>query len=178
MIASSLGRRVVPVLFCGIVAACQPPPPPPPTMSAQSPVALRAMQIRAFDTTDKRKVVQAVIAALQDLGYGIAKVDYGSGTITAAKLARLRLTAVVYPHGQRQYSVRANAMVVMPGASATQVDDPEFYQQYFFVPLEKAMFLAAQRVDDDPTAPTPAMLTEAELSPKAGEAAKPKGNTP
>lgn len=169
MKCASLSRFVGSVLMLGMLAACTAPKPPPPLLSKQSPVALRAMQIRAFDTTDKRRIVQAVIATLQDLGYSVEKIDYGSGTISAAKLVSLRLTAVVYPHGPSQMSVRANAMV-QTGTVSTQVDDPKFYQELFFVPLSHALFLAAQPVADDPQAPPPAMPPE--LSP-AKQAAKP-----
>jgi hypothetical protein len=139
-----------------LLAACTPPPPPPPILSKQAPVALRAMQIRTFETANKRWLVQAVIATMQDLGYTVEKIDYASGTISAAKLIQLRLTAVVYPHGPAQMSVRANAMVKL-GAASSQVDDPIFYQTLFFEPLSKALFLAPLLVDDDPSAPPPAM---------------------
>jgi hypothetical protein len=127
---------------------------PPPILSKQSPVALRAMQIRAFDTTSKRRMIQAVIATLQDLGYTVEKIDYPSGTISAAKLEALRLTVVIYPHGPSQISVRANAIVRVATAS-TQVDDPEFYRKLFFEPLSRAVFLAALQTEDDVAAPTP-----------------------
>ncbi|MEA2726180.1 MAG: hypothetical protein QOF70_655 [Acetobacteraceae bacterium] len=127
---------------------------PPPILSKQSPVALRAMQIRAFDTPSKRRMTQAVIAALQDLGYTVEHIDYASGTISAAKLDALRLTVVIYPHGATQMSVRANAIVKLAAAS-TQVDDPAFYQKLFFEPLSRAVFLAALQTEDDATAPAP-----------------------
>lgn len=140
---------------------------PPPILSKQSPVALRAMQIRAFDTASKRRMTQAVIAALQDLGYSVEKIDYASGTISAAKLEALRLTVVIYPHGPTQMSVRANAIVKVATAS-TQVDDPAFYQKLFFEPLSKAVFLAALQTEDDATAPA------APLPPTPPLAAKPQ----
>ena len=126
----------------------------PPILSKQSPVALRAMQIRAFDTSSKRRMTQAVIAALQDLGYTVEKIDYASGTISAAKLEALRLTVVIYPHGATQMSVRANAIVQVATAS-TQVDDPAFYQKLFFDPLSAAVFLTALQTEDDAAAPAP-----------------------
>jgi hypothetical protein len=165
---ASLSRLLGCVLMLGMLAACGAPKPPPPVLSKQSPVALRAMQIRAFDTTDKRHLVHAVIATLQDLGYSVEKVDYGSGTVSAAKLVSLRLTAVVYPHGPSQMSVRANAMVQM-GVASTQVDDPKFYQELFFAPLSQALFLSAEPVADDPQAPPPAMPAQ---SPPATHAFK------
>jgi hypothetical protein len=164
---TGLSRLLGCVLVLGLLAACAVPPPPP-LLSKQSPVALRAMQIRAFDTSDKRRIVQVVIATLQDLGYSVEKIDYGSGTISAAKLVTLRLTAVVYPHRPSQMSVRANAMV-QTGAVSTQVDDPKFYQELFFVPLSQALFLSAEPVVDDPQAPPPAMPPQ---SPPAKQAAK------
>ncbi len=67
--------------------------------STKSPLELRAMQSRQFDTHDRSKTVRTVIAALQDLGYNIDKVDASSGTVTATKLAVLRLSAAVAPRG-------------------------------------------------------------------------------
>jgi hypothetical protein len=127
---------------------------PPPILSKQSPVALRAMQIRTFDTASKRRMTQAVIAALQDLGYTVEKIDYASGTISAAKLEALRLAVVIYSHGSSQMSVRANAIVRVAVASS-QVDDPAFYQKLFFEPLSKAIFLTARQIEDDASAPPP-----------------------
>lgn len=143
------------LLFIGLTAlgACaQVPAEPPPVLSKLSPVALRAMQIRSFDTASRRRMTQATIAALQDLGYTVEKIDYASGTISAGKLDALRLTVVIYPHGEEQFSVRANAMVKLSSAS-TQVDDPIFYQKLFFEPLSKSLFLAAVPSVDDPAAP-------------------------
>jgi hypothetical protein len=122
-------------------------------------VALRAMQIRSFDTANKRRMTQAVIATLQDLGYTVEKIDYASGTISAAKLEALRLTVVIYPHASGQMSVRANAIVRMAKAS-TQVDDPAFYQKLFFEPLSRAVSLAALQTEDDETAPLPPLPLE------------------
>nr|WP_294555037.1 hypothetical protein [uncultured Rhodopila sp.] len=148
------GLACVLCLGAGLMA-CGAPAEPPPVLSKQSPVALRAMQIRAFDTTSKRRMTRAVIAALQDLGYTVEKIDYSSGTISAAKLDALRMTVVIYPHGQNQTSVRANAIVRMPDRAASQVDDPGFYQKLFFEPLSKAVFLTALETEDDASAPPP-----------------------
>jgi hypothetical protein len=148
------------------LSACATSGEAPPILSKQSPVALRAMQIRAFDTASKRRMTRAVIATLQDLGYTVEKIDYASGTISAAKLEALRLTVVVYPHGPTQMSVRANAIVKAATAS-TQVDDPGFYQKLFFEPLSKAIFLTALETEDDAGAPPPP------LPPAPPAAAKP-----
>ena len=132
------------------VAACQQNNQPKLVLSAKSPVELRAMQTRAFDTDDRNRALRVVVATLQDLGYGIDKVDTGSGTVSATKMATLRVTASAYPRSSNaaQTVVRANAIYVMPGQD-TQVDSPAFYQQLFFEPLSKALFLTALQVEDE-----------------------------
>ena len=52
--------------------------------------------------------------------------------------------------------VRANAIVKAQNLQETQVDDPGFYQQLFFEPLSKAIFLTALQVDDSDAAQTDA----------------------
>lgn len=130
------------------LAACQKADQPKLVLSTKAPVELRAMQSRAFDTTDGNRILRAVLSTLQDLGYSIDKVDVGAGTVSATKLANLRLTASTYPRGgSNQIIVRANAIYKLPGQD-TQVDDPVFYQTLFFEPLSKAMFLSALQVED------------------------------
>ncbi len=109
----------------------------------KSQVALRAIQQRAFDTTDKVSTLRTVIATLQDLGFVIDKADDVIGSVSATKLDRyqLRITVSVRPRGQTQTLVRANAQF-----NRTAVEDPEPYQQ-FFAALERSMFLTAHRVD-------------------------------
>jgi hypothetical protein len=111
--------------------------------SGSSQVALRSMQSRAFDTTDKEKTLRTIIATLQDLGFVIDKADARLGTVTATKLDRyaLRMTVTVRPKGETQLLVRANAQY-----ESAPVNDPQTYQN-FFAALEKSMFLAAQQVD-------------------------------
>lgn len=166
MMGRTLSAGALLLCICASLSACATPGgEPPPILSKQSPVALRAMQIRAFDTPSKRRMTQAVIAALQDLGYTVEKIDYASGTISAAKLEALRLTVVIYPHGTTQMSVRANA-IVSEAAASTQVDDPVFYQKLFFEPLSRAVFLTALQTEDDATAPPPPLPP---ASPLAGK---------
>jgi hypothetical protein len=109
----------------------------------ESQVELRAIQSRAFDTTDKDKMLRTVIATLQDLGFIIDKADTTLGTVSATKLSgyALRMTVTVRPRGDTQLLVRANAQY-----NITAVEDPEPYQQ-FFDALSKAIFLAAHQVD-------------------------------
>lgn len=111
--------------------------------SEQSQVALRQIQSRAFDTTDREKTLRSVIATLQDLSFVVDKADLDLGSVSATKLDgyALRMTVSVYPRGTKQLMVRANAQY-----NITPVTDPEPYQQ-FFTALGRAMFLTAQQVD-------------------------------
>ena len=148
-------------------------------MSQRGAVELRAMQSRAFETADKPKVFRAVLSTFQDLGYTITKVEPAAGTVTADKLARLSMTATIYPRGENRTIVRSNAIVrIGPDEGrGYQVDAPEFYQQRFFEPLSKALFLTALYVDEGdqplpeqtPTfSPAPTAAT-----PPSAEASKP-----
>lgn len=124
-------------------------------MSAKPALELRAMQSRLFETPDQDRVYRAIIYTFQDLGYSITKVEPEAGTVSANKLAQLRMTATVYPRGEERTMVRSNAIVkIHPNhPQGYQVDSPEFYQQRFFEPLEKSLFLTALQIEDPETIP-------------------------
>ena len=65
----------------------------------QSQLEKRSYQTRAFDTSDKEKVLRATIATLQDLGFVIDKADLTLGTVSATKLNAylLKMTVSVRP---------------------------------------------------------------------------------
>ncbi len=111
--------------------------------SDQSQLEVRSAQTRVFDTTDRERTLRTVIATLQDLGFVIDKADATVGTVSATKLDNyaLRMTVGVYPRGESQLGVRANAQF-----GTLPVTDPEPYQK-FFASLGKSMFLEAQTVD-------------------------------
>jgi len=111
--------------------------------TGESQVRLRAIQTRAFDMTDRNKMLRTVIATLQDLGFIIDKADANLGTVSATKLERynLKVTVTVRERGESQLLVRANAQY-----NITPVEDPGPYQQ-FFDSLSKAVFLTAHEVD-------------------------------
>lgn len=111
--------------------------------SEQSQVQLRQIQSRAFDTTEKEKLLRTIIATLQDLSFVVDKADLGLGTVSATKLDgyALRMTVSTRPRGNTQTIVRANAQF-----NNRPVTDPQPYQQ-FFIALERAMFLTAHAVD-------------------------------
>jgi len=109
----------------------------------ESQVNLRAIQTRAFEMTDKEKMLRTIIATLQDLGFVVDKADDVLGSVSGTKLDRyaLRITVTVRPRGKTQLLVRANAQYNLKA-----VEDPEPYQQ-FFNSLSKAVFLIAHQVD-------------------------------
>jgi hypothetical protein len=108
---------------------------------------LRAMQTRAFDTTDVNKAIRTAMATLQDLGFVVDTADAELGSVTASKLNKyvIKMTVTARKRGDTQLLIRANAQYnVLP------VEDANFYQQ-FFTAYSKAMFLEAQQID--PAAP-------------------------
>ena len=110
----------------------------------ESQVKLRSIQTRAFDTTDKQKMMQTVISTMQDLEFVIDKADLVLGSVSGSKFLGytvVTMTVNVRPRGEKQLLVRANAQY-----GIKSVEDPETYQD-FFTALEKAIFLTAQQVD-------------------------------
>ncbi|MCK4824978.1 hypothetical protein KA005_55020 [bacterium] len=112
--------------------------------SDESQVELRSMQTRAFDTSDKKRMMQTVISTMQDLDFVIDKADLMLGSVTGTKFVRtasITMTVTVRPRGEKQLLVRANARY-----GITSVKDAGTYQD-FFTSLGKALFLTAHQVD-------------------------------
>lgn len=111
--------------------------------ASESQLALRQIQTRAFDTTDRERMLRTIIATLQDLSFVVDKADATLGSVSGTKLDgyQLRMSVTVRPRGETQLLVRANAQY-----NLTAVEDPEPYQQ-FFAALEKSAFLTAHNVD-------------------------------
>lgn len=130
-------------LLLTTAAACQTDSMQQVMLVSKSQVALRAVQTRAFDTTDKNLIIRTVIATLQDLGFVVDKADAQLGTVSATKLDTfvMRMTVTVRLRGTRQIAVRASAQY-----NLVAVSDAKPYQQ-FFAALEKAMFLTANEAD-------------------------------
>ena len=53
--------------------------------SDTSQVQLRSMQVRAFDTINRERMLRTVIATLQDLGFVLDAGELGLGTVTGTK---------------------------------------------------------------------------------------------
>ncbi len=118
----------------------------------ESQVKLRSMQTRAFDSTEKDKMLRTVISTLQDLGYIVNEANEVIGTVSARtthikykflekKKYPLLITVTVRPRGETQLLVRANAQY-----NQKAVENPLVYQNFFTV-LEKSIFLTAHDVD-------------------------------
>jgi hypothetical protein len=106
----------------------------------QTQLQKRSYQSRDFDTSDKERVLRAVISTLQDLGFVIDRADFMLGSVSASKLQgtdAIRITVSVRPKGSDRMNVRANAQF-----NVEPVEDPKQYQD-FFSSLSKSLFLAA-----------------------------------
>lgn len=127
----------LPILLTGCVTANQH------VMESASAVELRSFQTRAFDMTDKEKMLNAVIATLQDLGFIIDKADEDLGLVTATKYSgyQIRMSVIVQPRGKTQLAVRASALY-----NDKAIEEPMPYQD-FFTALEKSLFLTSHQVD-------------------------------
>jgi hypothetical protein len=109
----------------------------------ESQLQLRSIQSRAFDITDRIRLIRTIIATLQDLGFVIDKADEALGSVSGTKRSgySLRMTVLVRPKGETQMIVRANAQLDLK-----TVEEPLLYQQ-FFSALSKALFLDVQQIE-------------------------------
>ena len=139
---NSLTATIALVLLSALLAGCQVNSRDQVLQTGSSQLALRSIQTRAFDTTDRERLLRSIIATLQDLSFVIDKADATLGSVSATKLSgyQLRMTVTVRPRGDSQTLVRANAQY-----NLVAVEDPEPYQQ-FFSALSKALFLEAQKI--------------------------------
>jgi starvation-inducible outer membrane lipoprotein len=133
------GGRVAALVACVLISACASTNERILDVGDQTQLQKRAYQSRSFDTTDKDKVLRAVISTLQDLGFVIDRADYTLGVVSATKLNvyQLKMTVSTRPRGKDQTLVRANAQF-----NVSPVEDPKPYQD-FFASLEKSLFLTA-----------------------------------
>lgn len=111
--------------------------------SGVSQAALRSVQTRAFETTDRDLIFRGIISTLQDLGFVIDKVDADLGTVSATKLSgyQVRMTVTARLLGMTRVAVRASAQY-----NTEAMSEASPYQQ-FFSALEKAVFLASNDID-------------------------------
>ena len=66
-------------------------------LSEESQVKVRAAQTRVFDTTDRRKMIQAIVMTLQDLNCKIEVLDEELGIVSAKKYVDLEQPTFIDP---------------------------------------------------------------------------------
>lgn len=112
--------------------------------SDSSQLQTRSIQTRAFDTTDREKMLRTVMATLQDFGFMLDAGEVGLGTVSGTKWMKrklMRITVSVRPRGETRMLVRANCQI-----GNEPVKDPIPYQR-FFAALSKSLFLEAHQVE-------------------------------
>jgi hypothetical protein len=104
---------------------------------------LASIRSRVFETTDREKMLRAVITTLQDLGFIVDRADYDHQSVSGTKLDQylLRWTVTVLPQGASRLTVRAQARY-----DVTPVLEPEPYEK-FFAALSRAVALEARPSD-------------------------------
>ena len=125
------------------LAGCAKPPVPPPDLLAPTAeqAALRAMQTRTFEVSDRTQAMRGVIAALQDLGFIIERANEPLGLVTAARFAEpgysdmVGVTVIVRPQGADKMEIRVNAIY-----NNKPITDANIYQN-FFATLERSLFV-------------------------------------
>ncbi len=131
------------LLVSPLMAACQMDSRQQVLSSVNSQAAQRSISTRAFDTADRVKVFQAVISALQDLGFVIDRADNVLGTVSATRYGGglVRFTVTVRPGGDNRSIVRASGQL-----NQHELSDPAPFQR-FFEGLSQALFLQANNID-------------------------------
>lgn len=66
-------------------------------LSEESQVKVRAAQTRVFDTSDRRKMIQAIVMTLQDLNCKIEVLDEELGIVSAKKYVDLEQSTFIDP---------------------------------------------------------------------------------
>lgn len=65
-------------------------------MSEASQVKLRAAQSRVFDTTDRTRTLEAIVATFQDLGFQVEVLDQELGIVSGKKFVALERPQLAY----------------------------------------------------------------------------------
>lgn len=151
----AMRRRTVFAGLCVTIAGCAPTAEQQAGALAHSGSALdmRARQSRRFETRDQTLMLQATVAALQDIGFTIEETQSQHGIIVASKLAGARIRAQVTLRPATDSGatiVRATFQRIIPRAGAMlavgeTLNDPVLYQG-FFEKLAQSAFLIAYEI--------------------------------
>lgn len=146
-------------------AGCLLPPPPP----AKTQLEVRQIQTRSYQNRNMKQVMKAVINTLQDDGYIIRNADRELGFVTATKDVEVggaggafavQLFGGPQPRFDRAATFEASVNITEFGeetkvravfqrrvvdnfgapSSVVQIDDPRFYQDFFFK-TDKSLFI-------------------------------------
>lgn len=134
---------LIALIACLVLAACASPPPEPESLFAptEEQAKIRNLQTRTFDIADRRRVLRAVISALQDLGFIIERANEPLGLVTAARFAEPRfydvagVTVTVRSTDAERTTVRANVMF-----NNEPITTPEVYRN-FFATLQRSLLI-------------------------------------
>jgi hypothetical protein len=111
-------RRAIPLLFASLMlqgcvnqwgAKLQMDSKSQILMSDSSQVRLRSIQSRVFDTTDKLKILDAAVAAMQDLYFNIDVLDEDLGVVSGKRLFHEDDKPVADP---TYYSYRTDELII------------------------------------------------------------------
>lgn len=118
---------------------------PPPTQDllsmTEEQMKLRSFQTRDVEAPSRRQAIQGVLAALQNLGFIVERVNEPLGLVTGARFAEPRysdvvgITVTIQERSKGRMTIRANAIF-----NNVPIEDPEVYQN-FFATLERSMFV-------------------------------------
>ncbi len=125
-----------------VLPACVATPPSPPEellSLSDAQMKIRSYQTRTYDVSDQNKVLRAVVASLQDLGFIVERANAPLGMVTAGKFAKngfVEVTVIVSPKGTEQTEIRLNAIY-----NTKPVEDPKVYQN-FFNAVSRSLFIS------------------------------------
>jgi len=136
-------RRAFLLGLAPALAACQMDSRQQVLATTNSQAAQRAISTRVFDTSDRPKVFQGVLAALQDLGFVVDRADPVLGTVSATRFGSglVRFTVTVRPGERSRTIVRASGQL-----NQHELSDPAPFQR-FYEALSQALFLQANEID-------------------------------
>lgn len=116
MTVTTARTRLAPALLLGLAACLQPyesrhesqwDSTDQVLMSEASQVKLRAAQSRVFDTTDKNRILTAVVSTLQDLGFMITVLDEELGIVAGKRFEELEGSSLGYDPTYHLYTTDA-----------------------------------------------------------------------